>query len=62
MFRWCLRTNILGINDTVWVTMSLNEIDNLLVDLIHIKSFINNLTLIDAILIYTIDRSIFISC
>ena len=40
---------MLGINDTVWVTMSLNEVGNLLVDLIQIKSSINNLTLIDAI-------------
>ena len=40
---------MLGINDTVWVTISLNEVDNLLVDLIHIQSSINNRTLIDAI-------------
>ena len=44
----------LGINDTVRVTMSLNEVDNLLVNLIHIQSSIKNLTLIDAI--YTIHK------
>ena len=40
---------MLGINDTIWVTMALNEADNLLVDLLHIQSSINNLTLINAI-------------